>query len=143
MRGPLAAAAADYEARAAKLARFDVVEVRDEPLDRGTPAEVRSREGERVLRAAEGWRLVLLDATGDAVTSAGLAERVSAWEEQPPQRTAFAIGGAEGHGPDVRARADAVLSLGAITLPHQLARVVVAEQLYRALTIARGLPYHR
>jgi 23S rRNA (pseudouridine1915-N3)-methyltransferase len=120
-----------------------VVEVRDEPLDRGTSDEVRAREGERVLRAAEGHRLVVLDLDGDPVTSAELAVRIAAWEEQAPQRTAFAIGGAEGHGEAVRARADAALSLGGITLPHQLARVVAAEQIYRALTIMRGLPYHR
>lgn len=65
------------------------------------------------------------------------------WEEQAPQRTAFVVGGAEGLAPSVLARADTALSLGPFTLPHQLARVVAAEQLYRALTINRGLPYHR
>ena len=142
-RGPLADAAVEYERRIAKLARFDVVEVRDEPLDRGTAAEVRSREGERILRAAEGHRLVCLDVAGERVSSTELAARVVRWEEDAPQRTAFAVGGAEGIAGDVLQRAEATLSLGDVTLPHQLARVVVAEQLYRALTINRGLPYHR
>ena len=117
--------------------------MRDEPLDRGTAAEVRRREGERILAAADGWRLVALDLGGEAVTSPRLAERIAGWEEQAPQRTAFAIGGAEGLDSAVLDAAAAVLSLGAITLPHQLARVVLAEQVYRALTINRGLPYHR
>ncbi|MGI9117098.1 MAG: 23S rRNA (pseudouridine(1915)-N(3))-methyltransferase RlmH [Gaiellales bacterium] len=142
-RGALAEAAADYEARIAKLARFDVVEVRDEPLDRGTADEVRRREGERILGAADGWRLIACDLAGRAIASDALAARVQAWEEQPPQRTAFAIGGAEGLAPEVVAAAEQVLGFGPMTLPHQLARVVAAEQLYRALTINRGLPYHR
>ena len=101
------------------------------------------REGERILAAAEGFRLVAFDVAGEAITSEGLAERVRAWEEQAPQRTAFAIGGADGLDAAVLGAATARLSLGAITLPHQLARVVAAEQLYRALTILRGHPYHR
>lgn len=117
--------------------------MRDEPLARGTPAEVRAREGERVLGAAEGCRIIAFDVGGAPVSSPDLAERLGAWEEEPPQRTALAIGGAEGLAPAVLDHAAAVLSLGAVTLPHQLARVVVAEQVYRALTIRRGLPYHR
>ena len=101
------------------------------------------REGERILAAADGYRLVVFDVLGEAITSPDLAARVRAWEEQAPQRTAFAIGGADGFDPAVLDAADARLSLGAITLPHQLARVVAAEQLYRALTILRGHPYHR
>ncbi|MGI9187034.1 MAG: 23S rRNA (pseudouridine(1915)-N(3))-methyltransferase RlmH [Gaiellales bacterium] len=142
-RGPLADAAADYEARASKLAKFDVVEVKDEPLDRGTASEVRQREGDRILDAAEGFRLVAFDLGGRSLTSVELAERVQQWEELAPQRTAFVIGGAEGLAPMVLQRAELTVSLGAMTLPHQLARVVAAEQLYRALTINRGLPYHR
>lgn len=102
-----------------------------------------AREAERILAAAEGWRLVLFDVAGEPITSAGLAERVRGWEEQAPQRTAFAIGGADGFDPSVTAAAAARLSLGGITLPHQLARVVAAEQIYRALTILQGHPYHR
>lgn len=139
----MADAAADYEARAAKLAKFDVVEVKDEPLDRGTSLEIRQREAERILAATDGYRLIAFDLGGRALTSVELAARVTDWEEQAPQRTAFVIGGAEGLAPSVLERADASLSLGPLTLPHQLARVVAAEQLYRALTINRGLPYHR
>lgn len=142
-RGPLADAAAEYEARVAKLAKFDVVEVRDEPLDRGTAVEVRQREGERILTAADGHRLIAFDLGGRSCSSPELAMRVQRWEELAPQRTAFVIGGAEGLAPAVLERAEVSLSLGALTLPHQLARVVAAEQIYRALTINRGLPYHR
>lgn len=117
--------------------------MRDEPLDRGTSLEVRQREADRILAGAAGYRLVAFDLGGRTLSSEELAGRVRQWEEQPPQRTAFAIGGAEGFAPEILDRADAVVSLGPLTLPHQLARVVAAEQLYRALTINRGLPYHR
>lgn len=119
------------------------MEVRDEPLDRGTSDEVRRREGERILAAADGYRLIACDSGGTALASRDLAERVRRWEEVAPQRTAFAIGGAEGLAAAVLEAAEATVSFGPMTLPHQLARVVVAEQLYRALTINRGLPYHR
>jgi len=117
--------------------------VKDEPLDRGTPAEIRRREGERLLGALDGWTVVALDRAGRAIDSEGLAALVGRLEEVPPQRTAFVIGGAEGLDAAVLERAAERLALGAITLPHQLARVVAAEQLYRALAIRAGLPYHR
>lgn len=117
--------------------------MREEPLQRGTVAEVQAREAERIRRAAAGWPLVLLDVEGRPVTSEELAALVRTREEAPPQRTAFVIGGASGLDPSLRAEAVDRISLGRVTLPHQLARVVLAEQLYRATTILRGEPYHR
>ncbi len=142
-RGALAEAAAIYEERVGRALRLDVVEVREEPLQRGTTVEVQAREAERIRRACDGWPYVLLDPAGRLVDSEGLAELVRAREEAPPQRTAFVIGGASGLDPALRGDAVEALSLGRITLPHQLARVVLAEQLYRATTIIRGEPYHR
>lgn len=123
--------------------RLEVVEVRDEPLQRGTPDEVREREGKRILPHLEGCHAVVLDRTGRAHTSEELAVLLQTLEECPPQRTAFVIGGACGVSPAVLSAAGTRLSLGPLTLPHQLARVVLGEQLYRATTILRGEPYHR
>lgn len=120
-----------------------MVEVRDEPLQHGTPDEVRDREGKRILPHLEGWQAVVLDRTGRTHTSEELAALLQSLEERPPQRTAFVIGGACGVSPAVLSAAGARLSLGPLTLPHQLARVVLGEQLYRATTILRGEPYHR
>ena len=142
-RGPLAAAAADYEARLRRALDFDVVEVRDEPLHQGTAGEVMERERRRLLPHLDGRRVVCLDRSGRPVDSEGLAGLVGRWETEPPQRTAVVIGGAYGLAPDLIREATAVLSLGPLTLPHQLARVVAAEQLYRAKTILRNEPYHR
>jgi 23S rRNA (pseudouridine1915-N3)-methyltransferase len=143
LRGPLREAAADYEGRLARALRLEVVEVREEPLQRGTVAEVLAREAARIGPHVEGLRLVCLDRAGDALASEALAELVRDLEETPPQRTAFVIGGAAGIDPALLARADRRLSLGPLTLPHQLARVVLCEQIYRATTILRGEPYHR
>jgi len=104
---------------------------------------VRDREGRRIAPHLDGWHAIALDRTGKAHTSEQLAELLRDLEERPPQRTAFVIGGACGLAPAVLAATAGRLSLGPLTLPHQLARVVLAEQLYRATTILRGEPYHR
>jgi 23S rRNA (pseudouridine1915-N3)-methyltransferase len=143
IRPPLAAAAHDYEGRLARVLRLEVVEVRDEPLARRARSEVLQRERRAIEPHLGACRVVALDRTGRARTSEELAERLREWEEVPPQRTALVIGGAEGLHPDLVAGAAETLSLGSATLPHQLARVVLAEQLYRATTILRGEPYHR
>lgn len=142
-RGPLADAAREYEARLGRALRLELVEVREEALQRGTEREVRERERRRLAPQLEGWRVVALDRAGLALDSERLAERLGGWEETPPQRTAFVVGGPVGLAPELLAAADVRLSLGPLTLPHQLARVVLAEQLYRATTILRGEPYHR
>jgi 23S rRNA (pseudouridine1915-N3)-methyltransferase len=85
---------------------------------------------------------VLLDSRGKQLSSEELAERVGRLRDEGTQRLVFAIGPADGWSNTARQRADMLLSLGRITLPHQLARVVLAEQVYRAFTILAGHPYH-
>ncbi len=142
-RGALADAAAEYERRLARALRVEVVEVREEPLQQGSAGEVLERERRRLESHLTGARRVCLDRGGVALTSEQLADRLREWEEQPPQRTAIVVGGSLGLAPALLAAADLRLSLGLITLPHALARVVLAEQLFRATTILRGEPYHR
>ena len=90
-----------------------------------------------------GARLVALDERGAAWPSRGFADRLSAWRAEGVVELAFAIGGAEGLGDAVLDRADAKLSLGAMTWPHLLVRGMLLEQLYRAQQIRAGHPYHR
>lgn len=90
-----------------------------------------------------GVRIVALDERGQAWTSRAFADRLAAWRDAGAPGLAFAIGGADGLGGAVIERADAVLSLGAMTWPHFLARVMLLEQLYRAQQILAGHPYHR
>jgi 23S rRNA (pseudouridine1915-N3)-methyltransferase len=122
--------------------RFEVVEVRDEPLRHRAPSEVLQREAARIAPHLDGFVVISLDRDGDAITSTGLANLVDRLRSEPPGRAAFVIGGAVGLDQSILAAGRARVSLGAITLPHQLARVVLAEQLYRATTILRGEPYH-
>lgn len=142
--GALAAASAEYEARAARYWPLEVAEVREEAARGGlSEAAVRDREGERLeARIPAGAHLVACDPGGDAMTS----ERFSAWLQGLRERgrdVAFVIGGAYGLSDAIRARAATRLSLAPWTLPHELARLVLAEQLYRAGTLVRGEPYHK
>ena len=119
----------------------------DEYLDRlwhYTKIEEREvKEEARVLGAVpEGARLVALTRRGEEVTSGQLAEWTKQWE-MDGRDIVFAIGGADALPDEVLRKADKLWSLSHLTLPHELARVVVYEQLYRAYTIRRGEPYHR
>lgn len=110
----------------------------------GTADTRKSDEAQRILKSiGANSYLVVLDETGTLKSSEAFASDIRDVTAQSKSELAFAIGGADGHGDDVRARANAVLSLGRMTLPHGLARIVLAEQLYRAATILTGHPYHR
>ena len=101
-----------------------------------------AEEGKRVLAALGGARLVLLDERGTGWSTAQLTTQLKSWS-QDGRDIALAIGGADGHAPEVQSRADQRWSLGPLTLPHMLVRLVVIEQLYRAWTVMTGHPYHR
>ncbi len=105
--------------------------------------ELKQNDGERMVREASGATLVALDAGGEAPDSRGFARRLERYASQGKGVVAFVIGGAEGLPKQVRAAANATWSLSTLTMPHRLARVVLAEQLYRAMTILRGEPYDK
>lgn len=101
------------------------------------------REAEAILeKVTPRDVLVCLDERGRQLTSPELAQQLGRWRDEG-REVVFAIGGDEGHGVAVRERAQLVWALGKLVLPHRLARVVLAEQLYRAFTILRGEPYHK
>lgn len=109
----------------------------------GSVERQRSEEGDRLLaHLPPAAHVVLLDLAGRGWTSEQLAERLEAWRIAA-RDVVLVLGGAVGVDPRVHARANETWSLGPLTLPHELARVVVAEQLYRAMTILRGEPYHK
>lgn len=102
---------------------------------------VRARESRRLSDALEkGMRTVVIDRRGRALDSESLAARLERWATPS---VALLLGGPLGHHDDLLEQADDSWSLGPPTLPHELARVVVVEQLYRAMTILRGIPYHK
>ena len=139
----LAAAIGEYETRAARYWPLDVVEIR-EASGRGiSPELARDREGERILeRLPASCAVVLCDEAGDQLTSAQFATMINAMRETAKD-VALVIGGAFGLGDTLRTRATRSIRLAPFTLPHELARLVLAEQLYRAGTIVRGEPYHK
>jgi 23S rRNA (pseudouridine1915-N3)-methyltransferase len=139
----LAAAIREYEARAARYWPLQVVEVREEPGKGIAGEQVMRKEGERLLeRLPPGVRLVLCDPGGEAFTSEGFATFLQA-QREGAQDVAFVLGGAHGLGDVVRSRPHRRLALAPWTLPHEIARLVLAEQLYRAGSIGRGEPYHK
>lgn len=139
----LAAAIDDYETRAARYWPLDVVEVR-EASGRGiSPDLAKEKEGERILeRLPAAVALVVCDEHGDRLTSAEFATLVNAARDRAKD-IAFVIGGAFGLADSLRSRATRAIQLAPWTLPHEMARLVLAEQLYRAGTIVRGEPYHK
>lgn len=139
----LAAAIDDYETRAARYWPLDVVEVR-EASGRGISADqAKAREGERILeRLPDAASVMVCDELGDRLTSSQFSVMLTAARDRA-RDVAFVIGGAFGLADDLRSRASRAIQLAPWTLPHEMARLVLAEQLYRAGTMARGEPYHK
>ena len=101
------------------------------------------QESAALLRRSEGMYRVALDERGEQLTSRELTGRVGQWEQERVKSVALLIGGADGLAAELRARTDWLWSLGRLTFQHELALVLVLEQLYRAYAIKGGLPYHR
>ena len=135
---------AEYRKRLSHWLPLDLVEI--EPGLRGRnrdAARATGDEGARVLAALPKQAIVVaLDGRGRAWSSEQLAQRLEHWRAQG-RDLALLIGGPEGHAPEVLARADETWSLGPLTLPHMLVRLVAAEQLYRAAAMLANHPYHR
>ena len=140
--------AARYLKRAAQAGRnigirsIEVVEIKE---SRAAEAERRKIEESIALANVipDGAVLVLLDERGEALGSGAFAERLAQWRDGGQPAVVFIIGGADGLAENLRARTRTTLSFGNSTWPHQLVRIMLLEQLYRAVTILSGHPYHR
>ncbi len=135
---------AEYQKRLSHWLPFELVEVT--PGLRGKHRVAQRAiedEGQRVLAALpKGAHIVALEVTGKPYSSEHLAQRLEHWRGQS-RDLAFLIGGPEGHAPDVLAAAHETWSIGPLTLPHMMVRLIVAEQLYRAAAMLANHPYHR
>ena len=144
VKGPLAEAVEDYEERARRYWKLTVTEVVAGGGTDASPARVREAEGERVVaKLPDELEVVALTREGDEMGSRELAAYLESLATRSAPGVAFVIGGAFGLGEAVLRRARRRLSLSAFTLPHEMARLVLAEQLYRAGTILRREPYHK
>jgi 23S rRNA (pseudouridine1915-N3)-methyltransferase len=140
--GLYAPAAAEYAARLGRYVRFELVELPEARKHAGTP-RAKEEEGASLLaRIDPREHVVALDERGKEYTSVELARRVEAWLGAG-RDLALVIGGSDGLSPEVLERAGEKVALSRLTLAHRLARVVLLEQLYRAMTILRGEPYHK
>ena len=144
MPGWVDTAVDDYARRMPAELRVEWRAVRAEPREAaGGAARCMTREAARIRDALpQGARLVMLDERGADLDSVGLSRRLLGWQHDA-RPVALVIGGADGIDPALKAQADETLRLSSLTLPHALARVLLAEQLYRAWSIASGHPYHR
>ena len=132
---------AHYERLISGLCRLSVREVREVPLHGRAATEVLRDEGRRLLAGLPAAGVIVaLDAAGRTYDSEAFAARLRTWSEAGP--VTFVVGGSLGLADDVKGSARELLALSRLTLPHQLARVVLAEQLFRGLKIMRGETYH-
>lgn len=136
---------AEYATRAQRYWPVEVIEVKEERAGRSSDEDaVRSAEAERLLRRApKDAELVALTRTGDAWTSERLSRYIQERAVEASTGIAFVIGGAFGLGDAVLKEAHRRMRLSTFTFPHDIARLLLLEQLYRAGTIARGEPYHK
>lgn len=127
---------AEYAKRISRYARLGFVELKDFP-----PPDEARRESDLIIEKLEGF-VVLLDIGGKLLSSPDLAAEMERAYQKSPQIT-FVIGGSEGVDGRVKKRSDLLLSFGRVTFPHQLMRLMLTEQIYRAFTITEGSPYHK
>lgn len=143
-KGYLKAGCGDFEGRIGHYSRFQSIEVKAEASKGGrSPGEIKSREADRILqRIPRGALTIALDERGESWRTEDLAKFFEEAQIRGRKDVAFVIGGPLGLDPGFIKGADKRLGLSAFTLPHDLARLILLEQIYRAFTLIAGEPYH-
>jgi 23S rRNA (pseudouridine1915-N3)-methyltransferase len=143
LKKPFWADAADhYLGPLSRFARLERIVLKDAPAHLPLPERI-AREAETIRAKLVPQDLVVcLDQHGPALASPDLANQLGRWLDDPQKRPCFVIGGAYGLAGDLLSGCDKLLGLGPMTLPHELAQVILLEQLYRAAAILQNLPYH-
>ena len=134
----------DYAKRMPREAQLELLEIKPESRNTGkTVGAMLAAESQRINAALPGnCQRVVLDERGETITTRQLAERVSKWMRSG-QDVAFLIGGPDGLDASIKQSANDTIRLSSLTLPHAMVRVILAEALYRAISLLRGHPYHR
>lgn len=134
---------AEYLKRMPRELPTSVIEIKPEPRGSKTREQLQAAEKSRIQQAiTDGMRIVALDEKGADLTTKKLAERLESWM-QDGRDTVLLIGGADGLDAELKSRADEMIRLSSMTLPHGMARLVLSEQLYRAVSLMKNHPYHR
>ena len=134
---------ADYEKRIKRYTAFESIVIDNSSVRTGPEQIIRQKEGEMILkRVGPTDHLVLLDERGKTYTSVQFANEVNNWMTSSKKTVVLTIGGAYGFSDDVKKRANGLVSLSSMTFSHQIVRVILMEQVYRAFTILNNEPYH-
>lgn len=139
----------DYLARAGQTGRglgitaVDLIEVEAKKAKNLSSVQLKAAEADAIRDALDGGIVIACDERGEQLTSRTIAQRLEKYKDMGERRVTFLIGGADGLDPALRQEAAFSLAFGPQTWPHALVRVMLAEQMYRAVTILAGLPYHR
>jgi len=129
----------EYLQRLSHFVKCEVAEIRD-----SAPHDTKETEGKRIIEKLNQTSFVcLIDVAGKSLSSPQLAKEVEKWQDSSMKEISFVIGGADGVSAEVATRADFRLSLSFLTFTHEMARVVMLEQLYRAYMIIKGFPYQK
>jgi len=140
----LAAGIADYAKRLARYIATDIKILKEKKIKKGESENVLlEKNSEILLQNAQGSYLVCLDRTGTQMDSLELAAQVERWEMQGQKKITFIIGGPLGLSPAILKKADLILSFSPMTFTHEMTRLILLEQLYRAFTIKAGEKYHK
>ena len=131
---PFTALTEEYLKRISRYAQVEGISLRNE-------ADLLAKFGPSA-KSGSKWTMILMDSRGKEFTSEQFAKLLADYQDRNPLPLLFAIGGADGFGAQTKSAAANVISLGKMTLAHELARIVVLEQIYRAFTILKGHPYH-
>ena len=134
----------EYEKRLSRFCKFEIIEVKEELVDPNLKNldVVKEKEGERILQKAQGY-LIALAINGNNISSEEHAKKINELSIRGVSSITYIIGGSYGLGKNVLQKVDYSLSFGKLTYPHQLMRVVLTEQIYRAYTILEGSSYHK
>ena len=137
-------AIAEYAKRLQRFCKFEIIEVSEELVDPNLKNldVVKEKEGERILTKAQGY-IIALDIRGELISSEDHAKKINDLATHGVSTITYIIGGSYGLSKEVLDRADYKISFGKLTYPHQLMRVVLSEQIYRAYTILEGSSYHK
>ena len=141
--GWVAEGCAEYVKRMPRELPLSLIEIKPEPRGAKTREQLLAAEKVRLHAALQGFsRVVVLDELGADLTTVKLARRLEGWMREGGD-TAFVIGSADGIAEELKREADATLRLSSLTLPHAMARLILCEQLYRAVSVLKNHPYHR
>jgi len=134
----------DYAKRLSHYIQVEIKTVKEGRRKKGEPENLQiERESEILLQHAKGTYLVCMDRTGKQIDSPALAKQIERWEMQGVKKISFVIGGPLGLSQNIFKKADLVLSISKMTFTHEMARLFLLEQLYRACTIKAGEKYHK